>query len=92
MKVRTFILTAGAIVALAAPTVAGARTLPIKHKTKVVHVAKPTVKKRQGQPLQRYIYVSIPAESVAPAADSSQPADTSADSTTTTTSDDDCDG
>ena len=88
MKVRTLILTTGAIAALAVPSVAGARALPVKQKAKIVHVtkiAKPTLT-RQGQPLQRYIYFPMPA--VAPA--------TSVDSTQTdialteSSSDDDC--
>ena len=41
MKVRTYILTAGAIVALAAPAAASARSLPVKNKTKLTHVTKP---------------------------------------------------
>jgi hypothetical protein len=65
MNPRTLITTVGtigAIVALAAPTIAGAKTLPTnrvaKHAKVAKHssVAKPMVK-RQGQPLQRVISV-----------------------------------
>jgi hypothetical protein len=62
VNARTLIITAGAIVALAAPTVANARMLPAKQQSKHVvkkHAAKQQhVTKRQGQSRQIYVYVS----------------------------------
>jgi len=63
VNARTLIISAGAIVALAAPTVANARMLPAKHPSKHVvkkHVATQQVTKRQGQSRQIYIYVYVP--------------------------------
>ena len=73
MNSRTLIVTAGAIVVLAAPAAADARILPIEFPTKqhattkqaaVKHVAKP-VPKRQGQSRQIYVYspgpVTVPS-------------------------------
>jgi hypothetical protein len=82
MNVRTLILTAGALVALAAPSVAGARSLPAKQKTKVPEVVKKSLTSPQSQPIQRYIYVSLPA--VLPTTTDATQTDTS------TSSDDDC--
>ena len=62
MNARTLIITAGAIVALAAPAVANARILPANKHTKHAvkkHVAK-QVLKRQGQSRQIYIYSPAP--------------------------------
>jgi hypothetical protein len=61
VNARTLIITAGAIVAHAAPTVANARMLPAKHPSKHVvktHVTKPQVAKR---PVHRVIYIYYPA-------------------------------
>ena len=61
MNARTLIISAGAIVALAAPSVANARMLPAKHPSKHVvkkHVVKKQVMKRQGQSRQIYVYVA----------------------------------
>jgi len=68
MNSRTLIVTAGAIVVLAAPAAADARILPIKFPTKRhattkqvarKHVAKP-VPRRQGQSRQIYVYSPAP--------------------------------
>ena len=69
MNARTLIITAGAIVALAAPTVANARMLPVKQPSKHVvktHTTKPQVTKRPGgtrivSPRVIYIYYPAPA-------------------------------
>ena len=64
MNARTLIISAGAIVALAAPTVANARMLPAKQPSKHAvkkHVTKQHVAQRQGQSRQIYIYVPGPA-------------------------------
>jgi hypothetical protein len=70
VNARTLIITAGALLALAAPTVANARMLPAKQPSKHVvkkHAAKQQhVTKRQGQSRQIYIYVPGPAVQVAP--------------------------
>jgi hypothetical protein len=63
VNARTLIISAGAIVALAAPTVANARMLPAKQPSKHVvkkHAAKQQVTKRQGQSRQIYIYIPGP--------------------------------
>ena len=63
MNARTLIISAGAIVALAAPTVANARMLPAKQPSKHLvkkHAAKQQVTKRQGQSRQIHIYVYVP--------------------------------
>ena len=63
MNARTLIITAGAIVALAAPTVANARMLPAKQPSKhavKTHVTKQHVTKRPAQP-RRVIYIHYPA-------------------------------
>jgi hypothetical protein len=63
VNARTLIISAGAIVALAAPTVANARMLPAKQPSKHAvkkHVAKQHVMKRQGQSRQIYINVYVP--------------------------------
>ena len=62
MNARTLIITAGAIVALAAPAVANARILPAKQHSKHAvkkHAAK-HVLKRQGQSRQIYLYYPAP--------------------------------
>ena len=64
MNARTLIISAGAIVALAAPTVANARMLPAKQPSKHVvkkHVASQQATKRQGQSRQIYVYAPAPA-------------------------------
>jgi hypothetical protein len=69
VNARTLIISAGAIVALAAPTVANARMLPAKQPSKHVvkqHVAKQHVAKRQGQSRQIYIYVPGPVTQAEP--------------------------
>jgi len=62
MNARTLVITAGAVVALAAPAVANARIapakIPSKHAAKK-HVAKPGFT-RQGRSRQLYIYVTGP--------------------------------
>jgi hypothetical protein len=66
VNARTLIISAGAIVALAAPTVANARMLPAKQPSKHVvkqHVVKQHVTKRQGQP-RRVIYIYYPAPAI----------------------------
>lgn len=66
MNARTLIISAGAIAALAAPTVANARMLPAKQPSKHVvkqHVVKQHVTKRQGQP-RRVIYIYYPAPAI----------------------------
>jgi hypothetical protein len=74
VNARTLIITAGALVALAAPTVANARMLPAKQPSKHVvkkHVVKHVVKHvttRQGQSRQIYIYVPAPVVQAAPSA------------------------
>jgi hypothetical protein len=63
VNARTLIISAGAIVALAAPTVANARMLPAKQPSKHVvkqHAAKQHATKRQGQSRQIYIYYYVP--------------------------------
>jgi hypothetical protein len=63
VNARTLIISAGAIVALAAPTVANARMLPAKQPSKHVvkkHVATQQVTNRQGQSRQIYIHVYVP--------------------------------
>jgi hypothetical protein len=63
VNARTLIISAGAIVVLAAPTVANARMLPAKQPSKHVvkkHAAKQHVTKRQGQSRQIYIYSPAP--------------------------------
>jgi len=62
VNARTLIITAGAIVALAAPAVANARILPAKQHAKHAvkkHAAK-QVFKRQGQSRQIYVYSPAP--------------------------------
>jgi hypothetical protein len=69
VNARTLIITAGAIVALAAPTVANARMLPVKQPSKHFvkkHAAKQHVTKRQGQSRQIYIYAPGPVVQVEP--------------------------
>jgi hypothetical protein len=71
VNARTLIITAGALVALAAPTVANARMLPAKQPSKHVvkkHIVKQHVAKRQGQSRQIYIYVPGPVAQVTPSA------------------------
>jgi hypothetical protein len=71
VNARTLIITAGALVALAAPTVANARMLPAKQPSKHVvkkHIVKQHVTKRQGQSRQIYIYVPAPVVQAAPSA------------------------
>jgi hypothetical protein len=76
VNARTLIITAGALVALAAPTVANARMLPAKQPSKHVvkkhivkkHTVKQHVTKRQGQSRQIYIYVPGPVVQVTPSA------------------------
>ena len=63
MNARTLIISAGAIVVLAAPTVANARMLPAKQPSKHVvkkQAAKQHVTERQGQSRQIYIYYPAP--------------------------------
>ena len=63
MNARTLMISAGAVIALAAPSVANARMLPAKQPSKHVvkqHAAKQQVTKRQGQP-RRVIYIYYPA-------------------------------
>jgi hypothetical protein len=72
MKARTLVITAGAVVALAAPAVADAKSapgkVPVKHAAEK-HAAKPSFK-RQGQ--SRQIYIDIPGP-VNPVATLSEP-------------------
>jgi hypothetical protein len=71
VNARTLIITAGALVALAAPTVANARMLPAKQPSKHVvkkHIVKHHVTQRQGQSRQIYIYVPAPVVQAAPSA------------------------
>jgi len=62
VNARTLIITAGAIVALAAPAVANARILPANKHTKhaVKKHAVKQVLKRQGQSRQIYVYYPAP--------------------------------
>jgi hypothetical protein len=67
MNARTLVITAGAIVALAAPALATAKLSPADQYQKQLaakkHAAKQAVKvfKRQGQSRQIYIYTYVPA-------------------------------
>ena len=58
MNPRTLIIAVGVVVALGAPATAGAKILPTKHVAKH-HKIVEHVSKRQGQPLQRAISVSV---------------------------------
>ena len=66
MNARTLVITAGAVVALAAPAVANAKaapgSVPAKHALKK-HAAKPAFK-RQGQSRQIYIYSPGPTNPI----------------------------
>jgi hypothetical protein len=67
MNARTLVITAGAVVALAAPAVANAKSAPGKAPTEHAakkHAAKPAFK-RQGQSRQIYIDIPGPANPVA---------------------------
>jgi hypothetical protein len=71
MSPRTLIITAGTVVALAAPATAVAKVLPTAHVAKHVKIAKPVrvkepVLTRHGQPLQRYIYVRVATNPIPP--------------------------
>jgi hypothetical protein len=101
MKARTLILTAGAVAAFAVPSVAGAKTLPVKHNikntVKVVHVTSKTTKTtwfRQGQPVQLLIFAPLPEVSQSATVDSTQSDAASTDAASTDasamSSDDDC--
>ena len=68
MNPRSLIITAGTVVALAVPAAAGAKMLPTAHvatHAKHAKVAKP-VFKRQGEPIQRYIHVTLRANPTPP--------------------------
>ena len=97
MKVRTLILTAGAIAALAVPSVAGAKTLPVNHNikttVKVVHLSDGTTKTiwlRHGQPVMIYIHAPLPSGLATATLDSTQSDSASTDASAAMSSDDDC--
>jgi hypothetical protein len=90
MNARTIIITAGAVAALAAPGLANAKMLPVKHHVK--HVVKPLVVKQQATPRPPlYIYYPAPLVTVA-ATDqaTSSDAGTSTDDTSAMDDSDDC--
>ena len=85
MNARTVIVTAGAVVALAAPGLANAKMLPTKHGK---HVVKPLVIDRQTKPRPPlYIYYPAPLVTVA-ATDQATASDSSTSSGDTSAMDD----
>ena len=81
MKARTLIITAGALVALALPGIAGARMLPARQTkaAKVTKVTKPSASKTTPHTLPLYIYVAAPATPAVAATDPTMTDDGSTD-------------
>ena len=87
MKARSIMLTAGLAIALAVPTVAGAKVLPAAHKAKVVHAlktARPQVLKPKVLPPVTYIDIQPdPGQSSSANSQATSSNSTSADPSTT---------